>query len=371
MVSSISSLSATELLRMAGVDMLTPTRQPNNFNQTLHSTQQVAQAQAQAQAAAQASAAAQLLVQQQTLHAQSQLRQAAQPTATNAAAAVAVSDRATSEAQKRDQATVSHSTAAASSAADATAAKAEKVASTVTAAPASAKASLNTSEAAQQGMDTAATTAATTTTTTAASTGSGTAFSAVSATTASLFNSRGNLETGGNIKDFKILGSQQMLMAQAIQANKIIGITGVGAAQIAATVQPAIMAQLGLVQKLYEMLTRTNVRLATIEDLLAVKSQSAMNSTQMTLHDEMLLAQQQSQVLSLVYLERLFQLFEYSKNLALSRFFKKGPLGDSEHDENTDDEYGSTYTDLDAETDYIKRPRKENPEMAFHEAMLT
>ena len=354
MVSSISSLSATELLRMAGVDMLTPTRQPNNFNQTLHSTQQVAQAQAQAQAAAQASAAAQLLVQQQTLHAQSQLRQAAQPTATNAAAAVAVSDRATSEAQKRDQATVSHSTAAASSAADATAAKAEKVASTVTAAPASAKASLNTSEAAQQGMDTAATTAATTTTTTATSTGSGTAFSAVSATTASLFNSRGNLETGGNIKDFKILG-----------------ITGVGAAQIAATVQPAIMAQLGLVQKLYEMLTRTNVRLATIEDLLAVKSQSAMNSTQMTLHDEMLLAQQQSQVLSLVYLERLFQLFEYSKNLALSRFFKKGPLGDSEHDENTDDEYGSTYTDLDAETDYIKRPRKENPEMAFHEAMLT
>ena len=70
-------------------------------------------------------------------------------------------------------------------------------------------------------------------------------------------------------------------------------------------------------------------------------------------------------VLCLIFFERTLKLVDSCKHLALNRFLKKGPLGEHLHEENTDDEYGTTYADVDAETDYIKRPRHDKPGMDF------
>lgn len=170
----------------------------------------------------------------------------------------------------------------------------------------------------------------------------------------SMFNAQGNLSSGGNLQDFALLNSKQVLMQQALTIARTINTTQ------AAVLQPSIMIQLGMLQKLYELSLLNNKRKTTAFTSAANTSAQAAQST-----DEM------APVLSFVFLERAFKLLEQCKSLHLSRFFKKGPLGEHLHEENTDDEYGSVYADVDAETDYIKRPRREKKEMTFHYSMLT
>ncbi len=174
----------------------------------------------------------------------------------------------------------------------------------------------------------------------------------------SMFNAQGNLAPGTNIQDFKLLNTQNVLMQQVMTMSRNISATQ------AAALQPSVMISIGMLSRLYQLLEQNKRRQAA----LAANPGPTNNAAHMA--DEAAL-QQQNQVLSLVFIERLFKLFDPEKHLALSRFFKKGPLGENEHEENTDDEYGTTYSDTDNETDYIKRPRRDRPDMAFHYSMLT
>lgn len=174
----------------------------------------------------------------------------------------------------------------------------------------------------------------------------------------SMFNAQGNLAPGTNMQDFKLLNNQNVLMQQVMTMSRNISATQ------AAALQPSVMISVGMLSRLYQLLELNKRRQAS----LAANAGPTNNAAHIADDAAM---QQQNQVLSLVFIERLFKLFDPEKHLALSRFFKKGPLGEHEHDDNTDDEYGNTYADTDNETDYIKRPRRDRPGMAFHHSMLT
>lgn len=172
------------------------------------------------------------------------------------------------------------------------------------------------------------------------------------------FNATGNLSSTSNLQDFKLLNQQNVLMQQVLNMSKTISNTQ------ASALQPSVMISLGMLQKLYEMIElRTRNRNNSL--LMNNTHASAANSA------DDLAAAQQAQVLSFVMLERFLKLFENGEKYnILSRFFKKGPLGENEHETDTDDEYGNSYADVDAETDYIKRPRRDKPGMSFHHSML-
>lgn len=172
------------------------------------------------------------------------------------------------------------------------------------------------------------------------------------------FNATGNLSTQNNLNDFQLLKEQNVLMQQVRALSQSISVSQ------AAALQPSVMLSLGMLQKFYEM----------IELRYKAKSQSMMlgaNPNFAAQNADDLAAAQQAQVMSFVFMERFFKLFENGEKYnILSRFFKKGPLGENEHETNTDDEYGNSYADVDAETDYIKRPRRDKPGMAFHHSLL-
>ena len=172
------------------------------------------------------------------------------------------------------------------------------------------------------------------------------------------FNATGNLSSTSNLQDFKLLNQQNVLMQQVLNMSKTISTTQ------ASALQPSVMISLGMLQKLYEMIElRTRNRNNSL--LMNNTNASAANSA------DDLAAAQQAQVLSFVMIERFLKLFENGEKYnILSRFFKKGPLGENEHETDTDDEYGNSYADVDAETDYIKRPRRDKPGMSFHHSML-
>lgn len=172
------------------------------------------------------------------------------------------------------------------------------------------------------------------------------------------FNATGNLSTPSNLNDFALLKGQNILMEQVRALSQSINTTQ------AAALQPSVMLSLGMLQKLYDLMeqryrARNNSLLLSSSPTAAAQNSDELSATQ------------QAQVLSFVFMERFFKLFENGeKHHILSRFFKKGPLGENEHDTNTDDEYGNSYADVDAETDYIKRPRRDKPGMAFHHSLL-
>ncbi len=160
------------------------------------------------------------------------------------------------------------------------------------------------------------------------------------------FNATGNLSSTSNLQDFKLLNQQNVLMQQVLNMSKTISTTQ------ASALQPSVMISLGMLQKLYEMIElRTRNRNNSL--LMNNTNASAANNA------DDLAAAQQAQVLSFVMIERFLKLFENGEKYnILSRFFKKGPLGENEHETDTDDEYGNSYADVDAETDYIKRSLK-------------
>lgn len=173
------------------------------------------------------------------------------------------------------------------------------------------------------------------------------------------FNATGNLSTTSNLQDFKLLNQQNVLMQQVLNMSKTISATQ------ASALQPSIMISLGMLQKLYELIELRNRNSRNNSLSLAGSPQQAIQNA------DDLAASQQAQILSFVMLERFFKLFENGEKYnILSRFFKKGPLGENEHETDTDDEYGNSYADVDAETDYIKRPRRDKPGMSFHHSML-
>ena len=174
----------------------------------------------------------------------------------------------------------------------------------------------------------------------------------------SMFNAQGNLAPGTNLQDFKLLNQQNVLMQQVMNMSKTISTTQ------AAALQPSVMISIGMLSRLYQLLEMNKRKQASLAANAGPSNAAAHVADEAAM-------MQQNQVLSLVFIERLFKMFDPEKHLALSRFFKKGPLGENEHDENTDDEYGNTYSDTDAETDYIKRPRRDRLGMAFHHSMLT
>lgn len=170
------------------------------------------------------------------------------------------------------------------------------------------------------------------------------------------FNSLGNLSTSTNFKDYALLNSQQAGMVQAVALAQATG------ASAAAALQPALILQLGMLQKLYswsrQLDQRKNVSSAS-PDTATVTNDDEGDDISASL------------VISMLFLERAHKLIDSCKHIALSRYFKKGPLGEHLHCDDTDDEYGTAFADVDAETDYIKRPRHEKTEMNFHYAMLS
>ena len=166
----------------------------------------------------------------------------------------------------------------------------------------------------------------------------------------SMFNAQGNLAPGTNLQDFKLLNQQNVLMQQVMNMSKTISTTQ------AAALQPSVMISIGMLSRLYQLLEINKRKQASLAANAGPSNAAAHVADEAAI-------MQQNQVLSLVFIERLFKMFDPEKHLALSRFFKKGPLGENEH--------GNTYSDTDAETDYIKRPRRDRPGMAFHHSMLT
>lgn len=176
---------------------------------------------------------------------------------------------------------------------------------------------------------------------------------AVSATSQSMFNSLGNLNTASNLKDFGLLNAQQNLLGQVNLLNQAIQHT-----QMAA-MQPATFIQVGMLLKLFALAELKYKHSQHLQATLGASSPEAQS------------AAEESQILLIAFIERSTKLVDPQKSVALSRFLKKGPLGDNAHEEDTDDEYGTVYNDVDAETDYIKRPRKFNRDMLFHYSMIT
>ena len=170
------------------------------------------------------------------------------------------------------------------------------------------------------------------------------------------FNSLGNLSTSTNFKDYALLNSQQAGMVQAVALAQATG------ASAAAALQPALILQLGMLQKLYswsrQLDQRKNVSSDSPDTVIVVSADEGDDISA-------------SLVISMLFLERAHKLIDSCKQVALSRYFKKGPLGEHLHQDDTDDEYGTAFADVDAETDYIKRPRHEKAEMNFHYAMLS
>lgn len=171
------------------------------------------------------------------------------------------------------------------------------------------------------------------------------------------FNSLGNLSTSTNFKDYALLNSQQAGMVQAVALAQATG------ASVAAALQPALILQLGMLQKLYswsrQLDQRKNVSSDSPDTVTVVSADEGGDDISASL------------VISMLFLERAHKLIDSCKQVALSRYFKKGPLGEHLHQDDTDDEYGTAFADVDAETDYIKRPRHEKAEMNFHYAMLS
>lgn len=171
------------------------------------------------------------------------------------------------------------------------------------------------------------------------------------------FNSLGNLSTSTNFKDYALLNSQQAGMVQAVALAQATG------ASAAAALQPALILQLGMLQKLYswsrQLDQRKNVSSDSPDTVTVVSADEGGDDISASL------------VISMLFLERAHKLIDSCKQIALSRYFKKGPLGEHLHCDDTDDEYGTVFADVDAETDYIKRPRHEKAEMNFHYAMLS
>ena len=170
------------------------------------------------------------------------------------------------------------------------------------------------------------------------------------------FNSLGNLSTSTNFKDYALLNSQQAGMVQAVALAQATG------ASAAAALQPALILQLGMLQKLYswsrQLDQRKNVSSDSPDTVTVISADEGDDISA-------------SLVISMLFLERAHKLIDSCKQVALSRYFKKGPLGEHLHQDDTDDEYGTAFADVDAETDYIKRPRHEKAEMNFHYAMLS
>lgn len=171
------------------------------------------------------------------------------------------------------------------------------------------------------------------------------------------FNSLGNLSTSTNFKDYALLNSQQAGMVQAVALAQATG------ASVAAALHPALILQLGMLQKLYswsrQLDQRKNVSSDSPDTVTVVSADEGGDDISASL------------VISMLFLERAHKLIDSCKQVALSRYFKKGPLGEHLHQDDTDDEYGTAFADVDAETDYIKRPRHEKAEMNFHYAMLS
>lgn len=174
-----------------------------------------------------------------------------------------------------------------------------------------------------------------------------------------MFNAAGNLTSGSTIPDLKVLNQQNVLLQQVLTMSRNISATQ------AAALQPSVMLSIGMLSRLYALLEQTKKRTYT-----SANNNASILNAQVANSDD-LAAAQQSQILSFVFIERLLKLFDPEKHLQLARYFKKGPLGENEHDTDTDDEYGDSFADIDAETDYIKRPRKDRPGMAFHQSMIT
>lgn len=171
-----------------------------------------------------------------------------------------------------------------------------------------------------------------------------------------MFNAQGNLSNSLNLKDFALLSSETNLVNQALNMARNISAT-----QMAA-LQPSIMIQVGILQRLLSLL-ENNLKQKT---LTGDSAKTASTNAGAAADDV------NNAALAYVILDRFFKLVDPSnKNLTLARFFKKGPLGEQLHDEDTDDEFGTTYADVDAETDYIKRPRKEKSYMDFHYSMIS
>ena len=185
----------------------------------------------------------------------------------------------------------------------------------------------------------------------------GTAPKTVGAPVSSGFNSLGNLSTNTNFQDFALLNTKQAALNQALAVAQATGQTA------AAAVQPALIIQLGMLQQLYSWSRQLEQR--------KLYEQHNTNPSAMASSDEEGAEVGISQLVCLIFFERTLKLVDSCKHLALNRFLKKGPLGEHLHEENTDDEYGTTYADVDAETDYIKRPRHDKPGMGFHYALLS
>lgn len=169
----------------------------------------------------------------------------------------------------------------------------------------------------------------------------------------SMFNTMGNLSSSTNLKDFSLLTAQQAMLQQVNLLNNSIH-----QSQLAA-LQPATFAQISLVIKMFDQALQKYRHTQRLQHAFGATSPEALH------------AQEESKMLLIGFLERCNKIFEQPKNLALSRFFKKGPLGEHMHEEDTDDEYGTVYNDVDAETDYIKRPRRFKQDMLFHYSLLT
>lgn len=187
--------------------------------------------------------------------------------------------------------------------------------------------------------------------------GTAASLSSTATSATSMFNAQGNLSNSLNLKDFALLSAQSNLVNQALSLARNINVT-----QMAA-MQPAVMVQIGILQRLLSLL-ENNMRQRSSE--IAGHTASSTNASAAAADDV------NNQALAYVILDRFFKLVDpQNKHLALSRFFKKGPLGENIHDEDTDDEFGTTYADIDGEIDYIKRPRKEKTYMDFHYSMIT
>lgn len=183
--------------------------------------------------------------------------------------------------------------------------------------------------------------------------GTGNGAGASGAATASMFNTMGNLSSTTNLKDFGLLASQQTMLNQINLLNQSIHHT-----QLAA-LQPATFAQLSIVLKMFDQALQRYKQSQRLQHALGASSAEAQQ------------ASEESKLLLIAFLERCNKILEQPKNIALSRFFKKGPLGENLHEEDTDDEYGSVYNDVDAEIDYIKRFRRLRQDMLFHYSMIT
>lgn len=171
------------------------------------------------------------------------------------------------------------------------------------------------------------------------------------------FTGNGNLSNGTSLKDFALINNQQVLLQQSLRMSQVISTTQANA------LQPAMGIQVAIILKLYEKLDQTVKARQQIDT--AIK-QGTLSGAQADA--DLQTASAQAQLLASAFLERVYKLFD--GKLALGRLFKKGPDGEDLHNENTDDEYGTQYADVDAETDYIKRPRHYSKEMQFHYSML-